>query len=507
MNTRNVSLFLGFSTFVFSILFSCILHSQMVYVDSSGSLRPEEIDYVNKRDHRTRNALANLLGLPSVPDSVKMPRMAFVGSGGGFRATISYIAMLAAAQQTGVFDCATYAAGLSGGAWAIISLVLRGLGPLGYGPVLRQRICEPDVNYSKKNVLTKLTETFFNNGGNCRVVDAWGTLISEKLFGDLSQGRCLNFDRLKENLMSSDIYPFPVCPVIIAQTSPGQARLDYEWLEINPFNIYCNCLGGSIPTYAFGNDFTMGKSTINKPPLPIEFYIGLVGSAFCISLGDVLANNLRTLFDKTDGFLTEKTDDRLMGFIDCINKMIGEIGLYSGRLVPAQIPNYSYGMGNSKLKNLEMLELVDAGMSINLPFPILLRKDRNIDIYIVCDASAEASDRNFTELRYAEEWARLNGIKFPSLNQFKVITPDIKIFYEDDITIPYVIYFSNQVNMETTDLSYKTEEFDRLYSFMFQLMSLNSGVVADTVKKKLNIPSNFDHLRQGVPANHCCNIL
>jgi hypothetical protein len=144
-----------------------------------------------------------------------------------------------------------------------------------------------------------------------------------------------------------------------------------------------------------------------------------------------------------------------------------------------------------------------------LPFPTLIRNDRAIDIFIVCDASSDATDRDFTELRYAADWARMNGAKFPSLNKFKIVSRDMRIFYEDDITVPYVIYFSNQIDVGTTSLVYTPEEFDNLFGFMHANVLNGAPAIVDVIRKKLNIVNTFDALPQGTPEYITCpcNIL
>jgi len=518
MNTREL-----FLSFVFPILFSCTLECQTTYVDvdTSGRLRPEEIEYISRRDRRTHTSITQLLG-KEVPDSVRLPRIAFIGSGGGFRATTDYIAMLAALHRAGIFDCGTYAAGLSGGAWAIFPLVLRGLDPVSYSEILKQRLCQRDTS-GKKNILLKLAQIFFENykkreakKSKINFVETWGAIVSERLFGDIAREHCLTFNDIRANLSQSDAFPYPVCPVLIGQTAPN-----YEWIDINPFGIYSSCLGGSIPNAAFGNVFESGHAAaLNKSQLSLEFYMGMVGSAFCLSIGDIIFNVIRDLLDmaQADEILSITGADHFVNFTLGINRIIGKFGLYKERFFPAKIPNYSYQMQGSKLKTLQTLELFDAGAFINLPFPTLIRKDRGIDIYIVCDSSSDASDRDFTELRYAADWARAKGAKFPSLNKFKVVSPDMRIFYEDDTTVPYIIYFSNQIEVGTTELFYTTEEFDKLFGFMHENVLNGSPAIVDVIRKKLNIPNTFDALPQGVPPSiewespldfikHHCSIL
>ena len=46
-----------------------------------------------------------------------MPRVAIMGSGGGFRAVTAFFGVLKALSETGIIDTSTYVAGLSGSTW------------------------------------------------------------------------------------------------------------------------------------------------------------------------------------------------------------------------------------------------------------------------------------------------------------------------------------------------------------------------------------------------------
>lgn len=49
--------------------------------------------------------------------STQVPVIAVVGSGGGFRAMVGFSGVMKALYDSGVLDCATYVAGLSGSTW------------------------------------------------------------------------------------------------------------------------------------------------------------------------------------------------------------------------------------------------------------------------------------------------------------------------------------------------------------------------------------------------------
>lgn len=52
--------------------------------------------------------------------SVQVPVIAVVGSGGGFRAMVGFSGVMKALYESGVLDCTTYIAGLSGSTWYLL---------------------------------------------------------------------------------------------------------------------------------------------------------------------------------------------------------------------------------------------------------------------------------------------------------------------------------------------------------------------------------------------------
>lgn len=49
--------------------------------------------------------------------SLQVPVIAILGSGGGFRAMVGFAGVMKALYESGILDCATYIAGLSGSTW------------------------------------------------------------------------------------------------------------------------------------------------------------------------------------------------------------------------------------------------------------------------------------------------------------------------------------------------------------------------------------------------------
>ncbi|KAG8556227.1 hypothetical protein GDO81_017976 [Engystomops pustulosus] len=64
------------------------------------------------------------------------------------------------------------------------------------------------------------------------------------------------------------------------------------------------------------------------------------------------------------------------------------------------------------------IHIVDSGLTFNLPYPLILRPQRGVDLIISFDFSARPSDSSppFKELLLAEKWARMNKLPFPKID-------------------------------------------------------------------------------------------
>ena len=84
----------------------------------SDDLCDEEKRFLSQRKPHTRRALAKYLNLTEDdvhPDDV--PVIGICGSGGGLRALVAGTSSFTSAQESGLFDCATYTPGVSGSCW------------------------------------------------------------------------------------------------------------------------------------------------------------------------------------------------------------------------------------------------------------------------------------------------------------------------------------------------------------------------------------------------------
>ncbi|XP_059164143.1 uncharacterized protein LOC131947080 [Physella acuta] len=91
--------------------------------------------------------------------------------------------------------------------------------------------------------------------------------------------------------------------------------------------------------------------------------------------------------------------------------------------------------------------MVDAGLTFNSPYPLVLRPQRQVDIILSFDFSARPSDNHhpFKELLLAEKWARLNRLPFPPIDTSVFEREGMKELYifrdEKDPHCPIVFHF------------------------------------------------------------------
>lgn len=100
------------------------------------------------------------------------------------------------------------------------------------------------------------------------------------------------------------------------------------------------------------------------------------------------------------------------------------------------------GYRESMKTDEKKIYMVDSGLSFNLPFPLTVRPQRGIELYITMDFSSRKSDSTppFRELLLAEKWALLHRIPFPPIREI------VKQFLDDPVQECYVFKDANDAN-------------------------------------------------------------
>lgn len=408
----------------------------------SESLCDEEAAFLRRRKLHVRRALAKYLDVPVSdihPDDV--PTIAICGSGGGLRAMVAGTSSLLSAAQAGLFDCATYTAGVSGSCW-MQTIFYSSIGQQDHARILehlKHRIgihiafpptalgllsSAPTNKYLLSGVVERLRGTPQAEFG---LVDVYGLLLAARLMvpkGDLA----IDYNDLKVSSQAKYLergtYPLPIYTAVrheipkevmeesSAEEVKAKARREawFQWFEWTPYEFFCEELGAGIPTWALGRSFDRGQTTwrtndLALPEVRMPLLLGIWGSAFCATLSHYY-KELRPIVKGLAGF----------GGIDELIADKDQDLVRLHPIDPASLPNFARNMKDKlpstcpeSIHSAEHLKLMDAGMSNNLPIYPFLRPGREVDIIVAFDASADVRKDNW--LKVTDGYVRQRGIR------------------------------------------------------------------------------------------------
>ncbi|KAI2624213.1 FabD/lysophospholipase-like protein [Hypoxylon sp. NC1633] len=427
------------------------IHPEIQYsakVRVSDELCDEEKEFLARRKKVATAALAKYLGLDERdihPDDV--PTIAMCGSGGGLRALVAGTGSLLATQEDGLFDCVTYTSGVSGSCWLqslyhssltdcrldrIVDHLKARIGVhIAYPPAAFSSVISSPTN---KLLLSGLVEKLKGDPkADFGLVDVYGILLAARLLvpkGELGiNDRDFKLSNQREYIKYGQ-NPLPIYTAVrheipdmtgqVSKTSwAGAERAKeiarqeawFQWFELTPYEFFCEEFNAGIPTWALGRRFNDGEDVppegndFHLPELRMPIMMGIFGSAFCATLSHYY-REIRPLVKGLTGFAS--IDEMIYGY----NKDLEKVHPVD----PAQIPNFTYKMEGklrfttpTTIHNNEYIQLMDAGMSNNLPIYPLLRPGRDVDVIIAFDASADIKTDNW--LSVADGYARQRGIK------------------------------------------------------------------------------------------------
>lgn len=410
----------------------------------SSELCEEEKEYLARRKKVALVALSKYLDIPEKdihPDDV--PTIAMCGSGGGIRALIAGTGSMLATEEDGLLDCVTYTSGVSGTCWlqalcltsftkgsvaALLDhLKARASTHIAYPPAAFQAVTTlPTSKYLLSGLVEKLRGDPKADFG---LVDLYGLLLGARYLvpkGELNvDERDFKLSNQREYLKYGQV-PLPIYTTIrheipgLAASSTDQeseqakekAKKEawFQWYEVTPYEFFCEEFGAGIPTWALGRRFQNGsdvtpESGFHLPELRMPLLMGIFGSAFCATLSHYW-REVKPLVKGMSVF--GAVDDLIAGRNEDLEKV--------HPIDPARIPNFCYGMHGKlpqttpqSIYDSEYIQLMDAGMSNNIPIYPLLRPGRDVDVLLAFDSSADVKTDNW--LAVADGYAQQRGIK------------------------------------------------------------------------------------------------
>ncbi|NXQ45244.1 PA24A phospholipase, partial [Catharus fuscescens] len=458
----------------------------------SMALCDEEKRFRQQRRDNIMHSIKAFLGenSQSPTTSRDVPVIAVLGSGGGFRAMVGFAGVMKALYESGVLDCATYVAGLSGSTWYMSTLYSHPdfptKGPKEINEELMHSVSHNPLLLLTPQKVKRYIEALWNkksSGQPVTFTDIFGMLIGETLIHDRMDTTLSNMKEKVSNAQCA--LPLFTC----LHVKPDVSELMFaDWVEFSPYEIGMAKYGTFMSPDLFGSKFFMGTVVKKYAENPLHFLMGVWGSAFSILFNRVLGvsnsqNTGPTMEEELENIRlkhlvsndssdsedesqhpkgTEAKQERLQESSQeswvqrMLMALVGDSALFNTREGRAgKVHNFMLGLNlNScyplsplaELLTQESLEeeeqaavadpdeferiyepldvkskkihIVDSGLTFNLPYPLILRPQRGVDLIISFDFSARPSDSSppFKEILLAEKWAKMNKLPFPKID-------------------------------------------------------------------------------------------
>uniref|UniRef100_A0A3B3RX20 Phospholipase A2 n=1 Tax=Paramormyrops kingsleyae TaxID=1676925 RepID=A0A3B3RX20_9TELE len=405
--------------------------------------------------------------LPTTPQEV--PVIAVMGSGGGFRAMVGFAGVMKALFESGVLDCTTYIAGLSGSTWCMSTLYSHPDFPTKSPGEINQELKKRLAN-SPLRLLTLqhvsqyiyALQSKMAAGQPVGFTDIFGMFIGKALIPG-----CMDM-KLSQMAKKVDDAQNPLPLFTCLHVKPDVSALSFaDWVEFSPYEIGMPKYGTFMTPDLFGSKFFTGSVVKRFEESPLHFLMGLWGSAFSILFSRLMGSpcgGMITLYFMAHTswpplwlFFCVRNAAQIQGSSswNWAQRMLARIGNASifrsrgcrtGRVhnfmqglklshtVQSSTPKESapemkkatkvrdHNEFNSIHEPLDLtskkIHVVDSGLSFNLPYPLILRPERGVDLIISFDYSERESDSTspFEELLLAEKWAHLNKLPFPKID-------------------------------------------------------------------------------------------
>ncbi|GKU05599.1 phospholipase a2 [Fusarium langsethiae] len=306
-------------------------------VRHGSSLHPEEQEFIDLRKLRMssqgENSLHHFLGLP--PDEIVDPRdvplLSSGGSGGGYRVMYGFAGFIAAAKKSGLWDCITWTAGVSGSCWTIAgyyTIARRDISKLvDHYLTVASELAHPMSVYALDKVARSKRGTYFLIGPlvskaqksiiGLSVMDLYSTLtatyqlLSREPKGRLSRATFQWSKVWQRSGINKATEPMPILAAVRrvpkysygAKTIPAKAmtiqnerdlnathnqseresktipKKLFQYFEISPLEIGSPDLNRYVPTWSWGRTFVSGHSADRRPEQSFSLLLGQCTSA------------------------------------------------------------------------------------------------------------------------------------------------------------------------------------------------------------------------------------
>ncbi|XP_040191670.1 cytosolic phospholipase A2 gamma-like isoform X2 [Rana temporaria] len=416
-----------------------------------------ETKSVNARKRKVKETLSSL-GM-SVRENCDPPVIAVLGSGGGARAMVGLMGTISKLAELNLLGAATYMAGISGSTWCISSLyskknwsdfaVIQDL-----EMKLRERM---KSETERKCPWEKMKEKFL--GESYSMTDFWAyTFVFHAL-------NIINEEKLSSHKETCETGedPYPIYSAVrkyqIHENKPE------AWFEFTPHTSGFPAYNCYIKTENLGSKFKGGQILEKQPERNLIYLQGLWGSAFG---ADWVWLFFHDMYHKFIQWLTGDETYETMSperKLDMMNNpqlhkswwdnitVIKNIASCFARWKWGTTNNFLYKCKGKipedcDLFQKEHIDLIDAGLEINTPYPLVLRPHRKVDLILSFDFS---EGDPFETVKKTAEYCEEHKVPFPKIPEESYELPPTKscyVFEGDGKEIPDVMHFP-QFNTQT----------------------------------------------------------
>ncbi|XP_077323187.1 cytosolic phospholipase A2 gamma-like isoform X2 [Lithobates pipiens] len=436
-----------------------------------------ELKSVNARKIKVKETLSSL-GM-NVGENCDPPVIAVLGSGGGLRAMVGFLGTISKLAELNLLGATTYMAGISGSTWCMSSLHSnKNWSDFSCMEVLENQIREQMKEEAERTYpLEKLKEKF--HGDSYSLTDLWAHTFVFYALNTVNEGTLSSH---KEMCETGEV-PYPIYSAVRKQQiheSKAEA-----WFEFTPHKSGFPAYERYINTEHLGCRFEEGRLLEEQPENDLMYLQGLWGSApgadwinlyfhdklkkfspemvqasaFTESCGSTAhESTVHVPKDESKTFSAEM-EQEMAGDLQTHYSFLDYIkDIYKDDVVKKNIAtcllDWKWGTTNNflykckdkipegcDLSDKPQIDLIDAGLEINTPYPLMLRPHRKVDLILSFDFS---SGDPFETVKETVKYCKAHQIPFPEITEESYEDPPTKscyIFEGDGNETPDVMHF------------------------------------------------------------------
>jgi hypothetical protein len=439
--------------------------------------------------------------IPKIENEKDAPGIGIVCSGGGYQSMIATLGFIHGLESTGLLDTASYMSTLSGSSWMLFSWLAYRYSTnekndfKHFSNFLRENaqyfgkaMTEEEIKNIASILLIKI-----RNGQTVTLVDFYGALLARAFLREFpNSGQTFSLSKLSNLDLSH--YPFPIANAVGStyeqflgfEITSKNAEQNYFWFEFSPLEIGCEYLESWINPEFSGCLLDNGKLTQVGPEASLGSFMGIWGSAFTTDINTLLQKDTDKmnplLYSLLNNFLFKQGDN----WIKFTQKESYPLGIEPKdikeyELSSSNIINPAYNLQDLPgLSTKKELTLFDGGVDFNLPVDCMIR--RNINLYLICDASANISPEK-NQLNNFINYAKNKGYQLPKIDLKNINKDDISIFYDvQRVFIPVIVYIPVISGLSSLKFIYDEQLFNSTYSVMKKTIEYYSNAIQNAIR-------------------------